>query len=350
MYMGHFQYGWRVPEIHNLNPSVVCLLYRNIRAVYQSSAEYQVFLNSDWILRDANGILVYDTGYPTDWIVDPGNPDYQTWLANWLQSYVNQYGYDGVFLDNCLPSSEYMYDASSNSPINPRTGQVFTQQQFEQAIIQLVNKVKATIGNKLVIGNGIFDGERFFDTSRNQYYVDLLTQSQIDGIESEDWLMDMAAAQWYSEAQWLESINFLTWLENDFLNQSGKVFLPVCQNAMSYDTSKPYLPTGCTQDQYALFCFASLMLGMKTSTSYVNFGYFDDNYTESFFNISLGSSTGAYYVVNGTHVYTRDFSNAKVLVNPTASPYILTLASSYQTPDGQQVSSPLTIKPYTGAT
>lgn len=348
MYMNHFEQASRVPQLHQLNTSLVCLLYRNIRAVYErTSDEYNLFLANDWILKDAGGTRIKSTVFDY-WIVDVGNSDYQRWVANWLKSYLDDYNYDGVFLDNCLPSTEIMWSTSPGPPINPRTGKAFTSEEFKEAVIGLVNRTKDTIGPRLVIGNGIFSGESFFASYRHQNYVDLLTQSEIDGIESEGWLSSVDSNQWYSEDKWLDSIEFVAWLENNFLNR-GAVFLPVCQNAGPYDGQSVVLPSGCSKEQYALYCFSSLLLAANRSRAhYLNFGYYTDAYVDDLFKIELGTPLNSYYVVQGTHVYSRDFSRMKVLVNPTYQPYAATLNGQYETVDGQPISSPVTVDPHTG--
>jgi len=347
LYMSHFEQGWRVAEIKSLNPKVICLLYRDIRAVSEESDEYRKFLDSGWILKDANGMRIHSKFSLSKWIVDPGNLAYQQWVANWLKTYMDRYGYDGAFLDNCLPSTEYMYSTEPGPAINPRTGNAFTSEEFKQAMISLVDRIKAAVGSRLVVGNGIYHGERFFQSGRHQNYVDLLLNSAIDGIESEGWIMDRDAAEWYSEDKWLKSIEFAVWLENNFLNK-GQVFLPVTQNAEPYNNQGESLPSGCTKNQYVAYSFASLLLAASSNHHYINFGYYLNSYVDTLFNLDLGTPLGSYYMVQGTHVYARDFTKVKVFVNPTTQTYTVPLDAQYQNLDGTPATSPLTVKPHTG--
>ena len=246
LYMCHIEQGYKEPLIKAKNPNVIALLYRNIRTVYKYAEENQMFKDNGWMLKDPNGNYILSTvfGYL---IVDVGNAQYQTWVANWIKAGIAKYGFDGAFLDNCLPSSEIMWSTSPTPAINPRTRQAFTSQEFKQAVISLVNKIKATITPNLVIGNSIYNGERFFSTYRNQDYVDLLKTSKIDGVESEMWLMDCDQKQWYSESKWKANVDFAVWLENNFLGGDNK-FLPVCQNLKPYDGGGARLPSGCTAE------------------------------------------------------------------------------------------------------
>ena len=81
----------------------------------------------------------------------------------------------------------------------------------------------------------------------------------------------------------------------------------------------------------------------------MNFGYYmPEDYPQSLFQIDLGSPLAAYYRVEATHVYARDFSKVKVLVNPTYDTYLVNLDGHYETFDGVKVTSPITIAPHTG--
>lgn len=346
LYICHINQGWKAQSIHNLRPSLKTLLYRDIRAVKENLTEVQAFLNNGWILKNATGTLIKSTDYGY-YIVDVGNPAYQTWLANWVKNSINQYGFDGIYLDDMLPSTEIMWNTAPRPAINPRTGNPYTALEFEQAVINIVNTIKNAIGNKLVLGNMVYFGQRFFDPLYNQYYKALFSDSKIDGVQSEAWIMALNPVAWYSEAKWLGSINYLIWLENNFLNKGGKMFLPLAQNAAPVAYSTAALPSGATREQYVNYAFSSLLLGISTNSTYLNFGYATDNYTQSLFNIDIGSPMGSYYIVNGTHLYARDYSKVKIVVNPTNTTYTINLAG-YQNLNGTPLASPLVMQPYSG--
>ena len=99
LYLNHQQVGFKIPNIESTKPSETTLLYRNVRAVNNYDPEFQTFLNNNWILRDPNGNLIRSTVSPSQYIVDKGSVTYQQWVANWINSYVYTYDYDGVFLD-----------------------------------------------------------------------------------------------------------------------------------------------------------------------------------------------------------------------------------------------------------
>jgi hypothetical protein len=353
LYVCHYDSGWIVPQIHSLRPDLVVLLYRNLRAISENSPEWQLALNNNWILKDANGNFLYDVKIPSLFLVDKGNPSYQEWAAQWLKRYIDQYGFDGVYEDcsgypwigeNCFDSN--WWAGWAGVPVNPLTGNGYTDQEWRNAEISLANKIKSYIDSKLLIQNGVFCGSFFF----KRPYSDILLQSRVDGTVSEGWMLDLNQAQWYTESQWQDAINFELWMGNNlFPQKSAGTFMAVCQNAAPLDESAAFLPAGCTNSQYALFVYGSLLLGVTTTGDiYLNLGLYSDTYyVQNLHAIDVGLPTNDYYVISGTHVYTRDFTNAKVIVNPTNISYTAILGGTYQSTDGTSIGSSITVYPHT---
>jgi len=80
----------------------------------------------------------------------------------------------------------------------------------------------------------------------------------------------------------------------------------------------------------------------------MNFGFYTSTYLDSLFDNDLGSPMDPHYMIEGTHVYARDFSEIKVLVNPTNMPYSITLDGNYMTFDGLATVSTFNIGPHSG--
>jgi hypothetical protein len=69
-----------------------------------------------WFLQDSSGALLTEIGYPTQYMMDVGNPAYQAqWLAN-VKADVAANGWDGVFMDNVLDNINYGTPASYPTP------------------------------------------------------------------------------------------------------------------------------------------------------------------------------------------------------------------------------------------
>jgi hypothetical protein len=72
------------------------------------------------------------------------------------------------------------------------------------------------------------------------------------------------------------------------------------------------------------------------------------DYANRYFSLNIGEPLGNYSLIPTTHVYQRTFSNALVLVNPTSTPYTVTLDRQYTNLDGATVSGSFTVSAYTG--
>jgi hypothetical protein len=125
------------------------------------------------------------------------------------------------------------------------------------------------------------------------------------------------------------------------------MFVPICYNAAPYDQKDAALPTQCTKEQYALYGFCSLLLAVDVNGhNCMNYAYYDSEYVDSLFNLKLGMPLGSYYMISGTHVYTRDFTKTKILVNPTNNTYTIKLQPC-QTFEGHSIDTSITLQPHT---
>lgn len=361
LWIGHWDAVDQAVAAKQIRPDFKAFLYANIKERWANPPStndppgtFETFLNSGWFLKAADGSYVTSTIYGSNTrIVDIGNPAVQQWYADWIKGYLDTYELDGVQLDNCQPNKANFFWATAPSAINPRTGQLWTEAEVTNAIIAFVNTVKNTVGSRYVIGNGIYNGNHF--ERWNPSYVALLLGTKIDGIISEGWISTWGSADWYSEEMWLKSIDFAVWMEENFLSKGNKIFMTISENAGLHekplsDGSYPtILPSGVTKEQYVTYCYASRLLATKYDGNYINFGYYmPEDYPQSLFKIDVGNPLGEYYIVEGTHVYARDFSQVKVLVNPTYDSYSVNLDANYETLDGTKLTSPIIVAPHTG--
>jgi hypothetical protein len=69
-----------------------------------------------WFLRNSSGALITETRYPTQYMMDFGNPTYQAqWLSN-VKADARSNGWDGVFMDNVMDNTNYGTPASYPTP------------------------------------------------------------------------------------------------------------------------------------------------------------------------------------------------------------------------------------------
>jgi len=344
-----------VGQIKAIRSNVLAFIYYNSIHVWcnPSHPEYEaakltLFKNNNWILRDIYNNYV--TAYSGDaYYVDFGNPDYHTWLANWFKNYIDTYNLDGATIDNWFCHSAVWY-YTSQTAVNPRTGNKWTNQEICNAFKALTLKVRQVLGaNKLIHANAVWSGYHFYNPSVQVYYIDGILNGGFDVLLSEGWLDEHDASEWYAEDVWRQSIDFAVWLENNWNN--GKYFQPVCTDfSFAWGNKFPSDLTEAQYEQYVTYCYASRLLTLKRLDTIIEFGFYIERaYPQSLFKINIGTPSESYHTLGTSHVYTRKFSGGMVLVNPTYNSYTVTIGSGYKNAvTGSTVSSTLTVQPHTG--
>jgi hypothetical protein len=347
-----------IAAVKAINPNFIALMYWNFRSAssYSMPEVYDECVANNWFLKDAAGNPVScDVGY----LIDVGNANYQTYIATYTKNRMNICGYDGIFADNSLfyGAGEAFWgrEDSGQTPINPRTGHSWTNSEIRQAYIALHKAIKNAIGSKLLCCNNVFSGYRFWDHQND--YEEYFTSSPMDGVMSEGmWhpYLGSTPCIWMSEANWKEAVDFLVWIQDNWLSgHPSRFHVPVAKLAKGNQVHTS-LPAGATLKQIVTYAYCSTLLGAKTATAAQI--YFTTNLGTSdlqsinikqLYDAPIGTPTNNYYKVSGTSVYARDFSNGKVLVNPTDLAYSVSLNQNYVTLDGQTLSS-LNIGPHTG--
>lgn len=337
-------YSQKIRDVHKLKPDYKALVYRNVKQIPAYLKEdWQIALANNWLLKDIHGQLVSSKQWPESYAVDIGNPDYRKWIASKIKQWLDENSFfDGVFADNGLSAyvGEWQWDYAGK-PINPRTGTYWKDEEIKQAYISLHKEIKQAIGSKLLICNGIFTGERFYNHLND--YKQVILNSPIDGIMSEGMWQT-----WTSEQTWLKSLNFLSWMEDNFLKKNtDRYFIPVINEKLS---------EGINREQLVLYGVASTLLGVKTDQIYIG-GLVERrdqksklealSFIRKLRGVNLGKPINDSYVVPGTHIYARDFTNGKVLVNPTLKKYDISLDRNYYTLGGKVVSE-VAMDSYTG--
>lgn len=349
-------------NISILEPSFIRLLYRNIREIYQSEFDNGVdgvSFNKTWLLKNASGSYVKKGG---NYMVDIGNPYYQQWVANWYYNHSTNYPYfDGFFLDNGLyPSEGNWHYGSNGDPINPRTGTNFTTDQIVNAYINIYKAIKAKNPGRIMIANGVGTGGRWMRWGVKDNYIKLVNET---GFMTEEWLSSWENSLtnsnyiYYSENysqnvnyNWKDSIDMLVEVGNNF---SGKYIVVVAQVADDHYDWDPKLPSPLTttaaKQQYCIYNYASLLLAASTKNTYLmDLGLWGATNMQNLWKTDVGSPSGNYYMISGTRVYARDFSKAKILVNPSTLNYTVNIGSGYKYLNGTSAPSSITMGNHTG--
>jgi hypothetical protein len=298
--------------------------YRNVAYIPTSSADIDYVRANGWILKDSSGNEVYSPSSGNR-LLDLGNASCREWVANRIRYSVTELAsLDGVFADNtCARLNPYYISAW---PINPRTGNPYTDQEWRDDTLALVQKVKEKVG-KLYIANGagLHCGSGTVSGFwANQQLAEPLLNA-VDGVLLEGFIR-WENEPWRSTANWKKDVDFLK-----LVNEKGKI-------AIAWTICSGTLPSGATQYQVAMYGYATYLLAASGDKSYFR----AKGYDEGFYNatrISVGFPLEEYHVRGDAPVYEREFSKALVLVNPTDNSFTLSLNRNYETIEGQPVSS-----------
>jgi hypothetical protein len=349
-------YSAKMNQVHALNPDYKFLLYRNCMSIYSYWVdEWNYAKSQGWLLKDAYGNYVTESnwGWSENYMVDITNKSYQQWLGAKVKSWLDQYPpFDGVMADNSLKYSAQEFAFASNTrPINPLTSTYFTDMEILDGCAGMLNAIIDTVGpNKLAVANGIWSGFVWNSSDGDGYRYVLSKVPRLKGLGSEGCFRPYSD-QWYSETDWLSSINMVSWVQNNFLNASGRYFIVGCP-------ANP-LPNGATTEQVMMYGFCSMLLSIRYSSPQ-NSIYFAVDYwnttkyptelqlAQRLRSLDLSEPLGDYFKITSTSLYARDFAKSKVLVNPSGLSYTVTLEGSYKTINDSVVSGSLTVYAHSG--
>jgi hypothetical protein len=334
-YPPSYDYSTKMNQVHALNPNYKFLAYRNFECVYSSwSGEWNYCKSQGWLLKDINGNYVTESDWPkANYVVDITNQSYQRWLGAKVELWLTQYpSFDGVMADNSLRYSAQEFAEMCNAtPIDPNTGSYFTDQEIWDGCAGMLNAVIDAVGsNKLVVANGIWSGFVWNSSDGNGYRYILSKVPRLNGVMSEGCFKSYSD-KWYSETDWLSSVNFVSWIQDNFL-ATGKYFDIACQAST--------LPSGATAKQVMMYGFCSVLLSAKYSSprNLVDFNIDFWNLTEyptelqlaqRLRNLEMVEPSNDYYRISSMSVYARDFVKGKVLINPSSIDYTVSLNGTY---------------------
>jgi hypothetical protein len=313
-----------IQKLRTYNPAMKIFGYRNVAFIDNRSADITLARANGWVLKDTAGNEVYEKNYPFLKLVDVGNASYREWVAERIHYLMTELvSLDGVFGDNT--HSLINQNIFSARPINPRTGALYTDQEWRDDTLALVKKVKEKF-DKLYIANGagLFCGAGSTGFWQNQGLAEVLL-SAVDGVLLEGFIR-WENEPWRSTTNWKKDVDFLK-----FVNEKGKI-------AIAWTICSGTLPSGATQNQIAMYGYATYLLAASGDKSYFRAKGYDDEFY-NIARISVGFPLEEYHVRGDAPVYEREFSKALILVNPTDNSFTLSLNGNYESIEGQPVSS-----------
>jgi hypothetical protein len=315
------------------NPSVKILVYLNGAYAQQNQGPTSGAYPASWYAKDASGRPVTSKS-EGNWLMDVSN---QSWVQDRMltcTSYAATSGYDGCYVD-MLGSSSVQRGYVSSPPVNPATGQVWTETDWLAATSKLGAAVKTVNPALMVVANGLQNGRQYF-TNRGATSVLL---NGLDGGNAQGWIRGAGdpITTFESVANWKQDVDMLV-----DAGAKGKSVMAM---------TKVWGVTA-TQDQTDAvhrFALASFMLGTN-GNQYFDF---DTNQTDGavvpdhpYDHVNPGQPTGAYAVKS--KVYVRYFTNGIAIVNPSkTATYTFNLGGTYKNLQGQSMTS-VSLPPDTG--
>lgn len=298
----------RVERLHSVNPSLKLLVYNPGPYLNSSSPEYAATMREhpEYFARDKHGKLITVPKFPKLTLMDQG-------VAGWRELHTRlavqlAAKSDGVYIDS-LGAAPMGTGYTTGQPVKPSTKVAYTATEWIDLGRQVLNSIKAAVGSKYVMFNGLSDGGRYKKESAP------LANSTADGGMSESFVRHATKpANYYPSATaFKDELDQMTSMAS-----KGKAFFAWTK-----------LWTGATEKERSdmgTFALATYLLG-KSEKTYFNYLPNDSSDRTTIFyanqQANIGAPTGNYTVVNG--VYSRNFANGKVTVDPARRRAVITL-------------------------
>jgi hypothetical protein len=314
-----------VTLMKSVNPHLLLLAYQNASL----SKPHQTFSGSDYA-QNSSGSRILSRQFH-NYLMLPGNPDWQNYQARTCASNRASSGYGGCYLDTMgdgILSPGYL----TALPIDPSTHQPYTDQEWTSAEAALAQAIKASNSSVPLIANMVGDGQRYWSATATTLPI-----FQVLGGGMEEMFLRNAtnAVGAHKPVQaWLEDV---TSLSNDeargyWIAATTKVWVNATSSELDswhrYSLASFLLGTG-GHDLFAFMASKSSGLGVQP---------YDD--------VSLGQPAGAMAQVGAA--YERRFANGLAVVDPGTSSATLSLSGPCVDLDGNVLSSSITLGPDTG--
>jgi hypothetical protein len=299
--------GKKVGYLHQQNPNLLVLVYTLGPYLSAGSPDYTA-APEEWFAHDANGKRINVPMFPRNTLMEQSNPGWRAKQAQIVSAAIAKSGFDGAMVDS-MGSAPVGGGYTSAKPVNPATGVAYTAAEWLQQSVGAINAVKAAIGDKYLMFNGLISG-RMYASDTN-----ILATSNADGGLAEGFVRSARSSlsAYPSEKTWLSEVSIVSDME-----AHGKNFF-AWTKAWASGTDEE-------KSAWNTFALATYLMGKNASTSVSSGSYYaflpDNGIVRStvFYaneQAAIGSPVGDMVgPVDG--VYTRAFSNGTVTVNPTA--------------------------------
>ncbi len=309
--IGSLGYRSYLSAMKAANPNLLIAPYHKGTSVQDADFTWVKNNHPTWLLHTSGGALL-KSSWGT-YLIDPGNSGVRAWMADYAKSLPAE-GWNAVFLDSM---GLYGFTGFTGSPINPRTGKVFTNAEWMDATRGEAAAVDAAVSIP-VIANGLRTGPGYWSD----------TKSLVGGVQAgefEGCFRDATSkiSAYPSTSNWLAMVKAL-----QDVQAQGRA-------AMCW-TKTWTSATSAQVKQWHDFALGSFLLAQGGSEYFFFSGHKTDNALSWYGDdgVTIGNPTSGVTTSNG--VYIRHFANGVVAVNPTTSAQGVSLGSTYTLPSGSR--------------
>jgi Hypothetical glycosyl hydrolase family 15/IPT/TIG domain len=312
------------------NPNIRVLVYLNGSFDSHKTQAYPL----SWYAVDANGNYIKSKQFGS-WLMNIGDPDWVNSVASQCTTLLAQAPYDGCFVDS-LGDASLGASYLTSQPINPATGQVWTQDQEVTAGEAIAQQVTAANPNAIIMANGLLNGASYFSASA--------PTSQLFGgagaAMAEAWLRAASTkvTTYESPAVWQQQVNLIA--------SAGD------NSDVAAVTTKVWITATAAQiTAWHRYALASFLLG-TTCNAYFSFTEsqsateFQSDAENPLDHTQVGAALGAYQPQGKAFV--RLYADADVIVNPTKKSVTVTVPAPCLTLDGVVASTSVVMPADTG--
>jgi hypothetical protein len=317
-----------VDDMRRANRNIVVLVYLN--GTFAQENQGRTYPNA-WYARDGSGRKVRSRGYG-NYLMKPSHAGWVDHVRDRCARSRSRSGYMGCFLD-MLGTASLEPGYLTGVPIDPRTGEPWTKGDWISATSSLAAAVKRRIDPHFVAGNGLRNGNVYFDPGAPSESL----LRGIDGGCAESWLRVATepVRRWPSRAEWKRNVDMLR-----DVGAKGKSVLVL--------TKLWVRATDAQEKRWHRFALGSFLLG-DTGRSYFHFSGARGRSpvrSHRWWRKDLGPPLRPYE--RAGNAYLRVFSRGKVIVNPTDTRVRVRLRGLYATLSGTKLRS-VTVPPHDAA-
>ena len=155
-------YAKWIPQLRSWNPKLMILVYNLGPYMQSGSSDFNSMLQQDpsWFARDAHGNLISLHMFPGNYLMNVGNAGYRAWHAQQLAATVAADGFDGA-MDDSMGTAALSTNYATGTPIDPATGQAFTDSEYLADSVLMLNADKAALNGKYLAFNGLISGTQY---------------------------------------------------------------------------------------------------------------------------------------------------------------------------------------------